>query len=90
MLKDIVAVWQTKSDLTKLQYAYCAVIVVTLVAGGLAGLLNQNVAWQILSLTWIVTVTFFVNFVSFALIHLYVTPKQPVKPARRAQTIKRR
>lgn len=73
----------------KLQYAYAAVAVITLVAGGLVGLLNVNAAWQILSLTWIVIVALSVNLVSFALINLVPKEKQP-KRARRAQSRSKR
>jgi amino acid transporter len=89
MLKDIFALWQNQSDLMKLQYAYAAVAVVTLVAGGLIGLLNENAAWQVLSLTWIVIVALSVNLVSFALINLVPKEKQP-KQARRTQSRSKR
>lgn len=89
MLKDIFALWQSQTDLMKLQYAYTAVAVITLVAGGLVSLLNENAAWQILSLTWIVIVALSVNLVSFALINLVPKEKQP-KRARRAQSRSKR
>lgn len=77
MIKDIFALWQTQSDLMKLQYAYGVVVLVTLVAAGLVGLLNQTVAWQILSVTWIAAVALFVNLISFALVNLFLpAPKR--------------
>lgn len=89
MIKDIFALWQNQSDLLKLQYAYGVIVVVTLVAAGLVGLLNQNVAWQILSVTWIALVAFFVNLVSFALVNLFV-PARNVRPTRASRPSKRR
>lgn len=82
MLKDMFALWQKQSDLMKLQYAYAVVVVVTLVAAGLVGLLNQNVSWQILSITWIAAVAFFMNLVSFGLVNL-LAQQQPQKPVAR-------
>lgn len=70
----------------KLQYAYGTVVLVTLVAAGLVGLLNQNVSWQILSVTGITATAFFVNLIAFALVNL-LAEQQPSKPARR--TVKR-
>lgn len=89
MIKDIFALWQDQSDLLKLQYAYGVIVVVTLVAAGLVGLLNQNVAWQILSVTWIALVAFFVNLISFALVNLFV-PARKTPPARPSRPSKRR
>jgi|GEM_PF-4240548 len=81
MLKDMFALWQKQSDLMKLQYTYGALVLVTLVAAGLVGLLNQNVAWQILSVTGITATAFFVNLIAFALVNLLAT--QPPKPVSR-------
>lgn len=80
MIKEIFDAWRTQADLTKLQYAYGIVIVMTVVAAGLVGLLNQSVAWQILSITWIVTVTFTVNLLSFALVNLLLPSQTPKTP----------
>lgn len=88
MLKDVFALWLKQSDLMKLQYAYGTIVVITLVAAGLVGLLNQNVSWQILSVTGIATITFFVNLISFALVNL-LAEQQP-KPVRRATKTARR
>lgn len=88
MIKDLFALWRTQSDLMKLQYAYALVVVVTLVAAGLVGLLNQAAAWQILSITWIAIVAFFVNLISFALVNLFVPAQKPRSP-RRSQSQKR-
>ena len=81
MLKDMFALWQKQSDLMKLQYAYATVVLVTLVAAGLIGLLNQDVAWHILSVTGITATAFLVNLVSFALVNLIA--EQQSKPVRR-------
>jgi hypothetical protein len=77
MIKDIFALWRTQSDLMKLQYAYGVVILVLVVTAGLIGLLNEKVSWQILSVTWIVTVAFFVNLISYALVNLFLPPVAP-------------
>lgn len=89
MIKDIFALWQTQSDLIKLQYAYGVVVIVTLVAAGLVGLLNQTAAWQILSVTWIAAVALSVNLISFALVNLLPKPEQ-TKRTRRTPTRKSR
>jgi hypothetical protein len=70
MLKDMFAIWQRQSDLMKLQYAYAVVVLVTLVAAGLVGLLNQTVARQVLGICGIAAIAFVVNLISFALINL--------------------
>lgn len=74
MLRDIFDVWRKRSDLSRLQYVYGAIVLVTLVLAGLVGLLNQTVAWQILSVTWIAMIALSINLVTFALINL--VPKQ--------------
>lgn len=88
MLKDMFAAWQRQSDLVKLQYAYAAVVIVTLVAAGLVGLLNQDVSRQILSVTWVAAVAFFVNLISFAIVNLFadVKPEQPVSRTQKRET----
>jgi hypothetical protein len=88
MIKELFDLWRKQSDLMKLQSAYALIILVTLVAAGLVGLLNQIVAWQILSLTWIATVAFFVNLVSFALVNLFVPPAR-ARSTRPSQSRKR-
>lgn len=77
MIKDIFNAWRKQADLMKLQSAYGLAIVITVVAAGLIGLLNQSVAWQILNITWIVTVTFVVNLLSFALVNLMLPSEAP-------------
>lgn len=77
MIKDVFAVWSNQSDLVKLQYAYGVVIVVTLVVAGLVGLLDQPASWQILNITWIATVAFTVNLLSFAVINLMLPSQVP-------------
>lgn len=89
MIKDLFALWQRQTDLLKLQYAYGVIAGFTLVLAGLVGLLNQTVAWQILSITWIALVAFFVNLVSFALVNLFV-PSRRSRPSRPASSTKRR
>ena len=89
MIKDIFDAWRRQSDLLKLQYAYGVIAGVTLVLAGLVGLLNQTVAWQILSITWIALVAFFVNLISFALVNLFV-PSRSSRSTRTSQTTKRR
>jgi undecaprenyl pyrophosphate phosphatase UppP len=80
MTKDIYAAWQRQSDLMKLQYVYGAAILLTLVIAGLVGLLSETVARQILVLTWIATVAFVVNLISFALIRLFSDSYSPQPP----------
>lgn len=89
MLKDVFALWLKQSDLMKLQYAYGMVVLVTLVAAGLVGLLNQTVAWQILSVTGITTTAFFVNLIAFALVNLLAT-EQPKSASRTVNRTQRR
>lgn len=85
MLKDIFDSWQTQSDLMKLQYAYGVMVIVTLVAAGLIGLLNQTVARQILNVTWIAAVALIVNLISFALVNLFVpSPKRGTRRSSRS------
>lgn len=79
MLHNLFDIWRAQSDLNKLQYAYGVVVIVTLVAAGLVGLLNQTTAWHILSVTWLAAVALCVNLVSFALVNLVVpAPKRGV------------
>lgn len=69
-MKDIFESWKAKNDLSKLQYAYVFIVLITLVLAGLIGLLNQPIAWQVLSVTWIALIAFSVNLVAFALVNL--------------------
>lgn len=69
-MKELFQSWKSKSDLGKLQYAYALFVVLSLVAAGLVGLLNQTVALQILQVTWVAFVAFVVNLVVFSLINL--------------------
>lgn len=69
-MNEIFNNWKSKNDLNKLQYAYIFIVILSLVLAGLVGLLNQPVAWQILSITWIALIAFSVNLVAFALVNL--------------------
>lgn len=88
MLKDMFALWQRQSDLMKLQYAYAVVVLVTLVVAGLVGLLNQTVARQIVGISGIAAIAFFVNLISFALINL-LADNRPQQPAKRPRSGRR-
>lgn len=85
LIKDAIATWRTKSELVKLQYVYAFVVVVTLVLAGLVGLLNQSVAWSILAVSWVATLAFFVNLITWALVNLFETQTKPQKPTTRSK-----
>lgn len=88
LLKSLRSWNTTHNERTKLQHAYLATSVVTILIAGLLGLLNYDLGQQLTAVALIALGMFFVNLVAWTLLSGIVLasldePTTPTKPTRK-------
>ncbi|HMS93474.1 MAG TPA: hypothetical protein PKD28_03740 [Candidatus Saccharibacteria bacterium] len=70
----------TYSDRTKLQHAYAALAVISLIVAGIISLINYSLGQSFLFISIVTVLVFIGNGVVWALINTFVIPSTPTRP----------
>lgn len=83
-LKASLSTWnKATNERVKLQYVYAVTGIALLVVSGLVSLINDQLGFQLLSVTFTIAAVFFINVVVWALFDSIILSKLPKNPSRK-------